>query len=55
MIQTGLTFDFCKDNLALVTETNVFGTCRDVLELEEAIKIKDGEAESYISEIEVFC
>lgn len=28
-------------------------TCRDVLELEEAIKIKEGEAESYISEIEV--
>lgn len=27
--------------------------CRDVLELTEAIKIKDGEAEAYISEIEV--
>lgn len=28
-------------------------TCRDVIELKEAIKIKEGEAESYISEIEV--
>ena len=27
--------------------------CRDVLELTEAIKIKDKEAEAYISEIEV--
>lgn len=27
--------------------------CRDILELTEAIKIKDGEADAYISEIEV--
>lgn len=29
--------------------------CRDVLELTEAIRIKDREAEAYISEIEVPC
>lgn len=37
----------------IVEEYLILLTRRDVLELKEAIKSKEGEAESYISEIEV--
>lgn len=40
-------------NLLILLCVHVLCTFRDILELTEAIKVKDAESEAYISEIEV--